>query len=223
MPFDKAALAQFREHAPDHYERFPHETYMDAIRALAGADPIEPWFHQEVGLAAYRPADFYLVNGREGISFNLIQAERGKPDATLHTHHVGRDPYFPTRNDIEYFGRGHHFILSRQGGMYFISRYGSTGFDLFDGGRCIWPENESGTGLTISMPPAFLLHAGVDVMPLRTEERVHGRIMRALTGSKKVIFDVLPLELVEQLHIAYGDDVFYGDIDWYTEGKRLQR
>ena len=39
--------------------------------------------------------------------------------------------------------------------------------------------------------------------------------------SDRVAADVLSLGILKKLHATHGDELFYGDVDWYNEAKAL--
>lgn len=223
--FYQKALEEFRAKEPGYFQEFPYGSFMDAVRALARVDPIQPWFHQEVGLAGYKPAQIYIVNGEvDGISFEDIKAAKGRPGANLHTHPIGSaNSSFPSIDDFKHLANGSYgssFILSRsRKERYNITKYGiKARFDAFDGGICIWPENEDGLEIYVDRFVEPYEICTVSIKPVRSESGV----IRALRWDDKPVFDVLPLSIVEQLHSQHGDDVFYNpEIDWYEEGKKI--
>lgn len=219
-------FSQFRSERNGYFTDFSHNNIIEAIDSLIELGATLPELgtrhHKELGLAAYgRPPKIYLVNGDYNkVSLDDIINFIGDPEMDLHTHGIGIESIFPSVDDYKYNHNGNYFILSNSSGTHYITKYAirdsngnRTVFNNTDSGTCIWPGNEQGKPISFEDDAVrynFYLGAIHDA-----------GLMRVFKSDGCIAADVLALELLKELHITYGDDMFYKEVEWYEEGKRL--
>ncbi|MBI2971717.1 MAG: hypothetical protein HYY37_04850 [Candidatus Aenigmarchaeota archaeon] len=235
-------VKELRTHRPGYFQPFPYDNFLAAVQALAAA-ALEPDFYHEVGLAGYaRPRAIYVVHGSsDSVPLAGIEAAKGWPEVTLHTHLPGSAlPFFPTVDDFIVhsrfrtyeqgmqayaalvsrdvrFRKGADVILSRAGRRHYLTKYGfDEGFSHPDSGTCIWPDNEQGTGVR-----SRFYRAGVPCEIVTEAPLPEIDVMRVLKPSGRAAIDVVSLYIAEAIHARHGDALFFDrELDWYEEGKK---